>query len=155
VMLLLPRIISKIGLVKTMLLGAVAWPIRYFVFALAPVTWAVLPALTLHGFCFACFIVAGFIYVEKNSPADIRSSAQALYSFVVVGAGRLFGALLAGNVKDIFTNKLPGRLVVEGIEVESRTNWSGLFLVPAVITLICGCLFLFGYKELARAESAS
>jgi nucleoside transporter len=129
---MLPYVLPRWGVRKTLLVGIVAWPIRYFVFAftwplyesLPWMVWLAIASLALHGFCYVFFFVVAFIYTDMVAPADIRSSAQALINLAVLGLGSLIGALFAGELKDAFTS-------------EAGTNYFVVFLVPAVITLLC------------------
>ena len=52
---------------------ALAWPLRYIIFAIGGPTWLVIASLALHGFCYVFFFVAAFIYVDKVAPPDIRA----------------------------------------------------------------------------------
>lgn len=131
---LLPYLITRIGLRKILALGVLAWPARYIIFAIGSPTWLVIASLALHGFCFVFFFVAAFIYVDLVSPKDIRHSAQGLITLVTYGIGNYVGSLFAGKVKDYFT-------------VESVTNWTGVFLVPCVLTILCAFAFLLFFKD--------
>lgn len=139
VMLALPFFIAKLGLRRTILLGIIAWPIRYAIFAMAPnFDWArqlVVPSLALHGFCYVFFFVAGFIYVDKVAPAAIRASAQGLIALVVLGLGRFVGSLIAGTVQGFYTEPAasPGALQL--------VHWDRVFLVPTVLTVAAAILF--------------
>ncbi len=132
----LPYILPRWGVRKTLLVGIVAWPIRYFAFAFtwplyqtAPwMVWVAIASLALHGFCYVFFFVVAFIYTDMVSPPDIRSSAQALINVAVLGLGSLIGALFAGELKEAFT-------------ADGTTNYFIVFLVPAVITLLCAAGF--------------
>ncbi len=132
---LLPWALPRWGVRKTLLVGIVAWPIRYFVFAFTYplyktmpwMVWVSIASLALHGFCYVFFFVVAFIYTDMVAPPDIRSSAQALINVAVLGLGSLIGALFAGELKDAFTN--------------GTTNYFVVFLVPAVITLLCAVAF--------------
>lgn len=137
---MLPYVLPRWGVRKTLLVGIVAWPIRYFVFAftwplyetMPWMVWLSIASLALHGFCYVFFFVVAFIYTDMVAPADIRSSAQALINLAVLGLGSLIGALFAGELKDMFTS-------------DAGTDYFVVFLVPAVITLLCavalGALF--------------
>jgi len=59
---LLPILISKIGIRKILVLGVLAWPARYIIFAIGAPKWLVIASLALHGFCFVFFFVAAFIF---------------------------------------------------------------------------------------------
>jgi MFS family permease len=139
VMLALPFFIRAIGLRKTILIGIIAWPIRYMIFTLAPtMEWArnlVVPSLALHGFCYVFFFVAGFIYVDKVAPAEIRASAQALIALVILGLGRWVGSLVAGFVQGANTVKS----TVAG--QPDMVHWDKVFLVPTILTVLAAILF--------------
>ena len=131
---LLPLLLPKMGIRKTMVVGILAWPIRYIVFALCathPNLYPlVLASLTLHGFCYVFFFTVGFIYVDRVAPPDIRSSAQSLIALVVLGVGAVVGAKFTGWIGDMFTN-----------QATQVTDWRGVFLVPCALTIVCAILF--------------
>ncbi len=147
---MLPAVLPLWGVRKTMLLGIFAWPARYAVFALAwafyqtaPWTvWLAVAALALHGFCYVFFFVVAFIYTDSVAPRDVRSSAQALINVAVLGFGMLIGGFFAGWLKDFFT--------VDGV-----TNYTFVFLVPTVITILAGLAFAVLFREKPAGEAAS
>lgn len=149
VMLLLAPALKRLGMRWTLLLGILAWPVRYGIFAIGEPTWLVIAAQSLHGVCYAFFFVAGMIAVERLAQKDIRASAQGLLIFATNGLGMLLGSLLAGRVYDFFA--LP----------EGGHDWARIFLVPIVITLAAGIAFvqLFDEKryqaDSARIEQAA
>ncbi len=126
--------LKRYGMRRTLALGVVAWPIRYVIFAIGTPAWLVIASLALHGFCYVFFFVAAFIYVDKVAPADIRASAQSMIAIVALGFGRFLGSLFAGKIQEVFTS-------------ETGTNWTGVFLVPCVLTLICALAFLLFFRE--------
>jgi predicted MFS family arabinose efflux permease len=136
--LLLPYLIRKTSIRKILALGVLAWPLRYIIFAVGTPPWLVIASLALHGFCFVFFFVAAFIYVDTVAPKDIRHSAQSLITLVTYGIGNYIGSLFAGKVQSVFT--------AEGV-----TNWTGVFLVPVALTVICALAFLLFFKD-PRAE---
>ncbi len=131
----LPRFLPKFGIRKVMTMGIIAWPLRYAVFAIGGPTWLVIASLALHGFCYVFFFTAAFIYVDEIAPKDIRHSAQSLITLTVIGFGMYFGSLFAGWVQTLFTS------------AEYGTNWTGVFLVPFFLTLLCALAFLVFFKE--------
>jgi MFS family permease len=137
--LLLPYLIKRIGLRKILVLGVLAWPLRYIIFAFGSPSWLVVASLALHGFCFVFFFVAAFIYVDIVAPSDVRHSAQSLITLVTYGFGNYVGSLFAGKVQSHFTS--------EGI-----TNWTGVFIVPVILTVLCALAFLLFFKD-KRADS--
>jgi nucleoside transporter len=147
--LMLPAVLPMWGVRKTMLLGIFAWPARYAVFALAwamhqqaPWTvWLAVASLALHGFCYVFFFVVAFIYTDMVAPRDVRSSAQALINVAVLGVGMLIGGFFAGWLKDFFT---------EG----GVTNYTMVFLVPTVITVLAGIAFALLFRGKPAGEVA-
>jgi nucleoside transporter len=131
---LLPIFIKKYGLRNVLVIGVLAWPIRYIIFAIGTPSWLVIASLALHGFCFVFFFTAAFIYVDTIAPPDIRHSAQSLITFATYGIGNYVGAFFAGWVQDHFTS---GGVV----------NWTGVFLVPCALTILCAVAFLFFFKD--------
>jgi MFS family permease len=102
-----------------------------FLFAYGPMfpTDLQLPAIILgvsmHGFCFGCFIFVAFMVVDEECSADVRASAQSLFNLVIVGIGIIVGSLIAGKVAEIST-------------VDGDMNYTKLFSYPMWAAL--GCL---------------
>jgi nucleoside transporter len=130
---LLPYLISRIGIRKILVIGILAWPARYIIFAIGRPSWLVIASLALHGFCFVFFFAAAFIYVDVVSPKDIRHSAQSLITLVTYGIGNAIGSPFAGWIHDHFTTN--------GV-----TNWTSVFLVPCVLTILCAFIFLLLFR---------
>jgi nucleoside transporter len=139
--LLLPKILPKYGIKKTMTLGVLAWPVRYIIFVIGTPAWLVIASLSLHGFCYVFFFTAAYIYVDTVAPADIRASAQSLIAVIILGFGNFLGANFSGWIKDLFTK-------------DDITNWRNVFLVPTVLTLLCAVAFVALFKEKKAAAAA-
>ena len=131
---LLPYFMTKFGIRRTLAVGVVCWPIRYIIFAIGSPAWLVIASLSLHGFCYVFFFTAAFIYVDMVAPEDIRASAQSLIALVTLGIGNYIGSLFAGWIRDFFTT-------------EAVTNWTGVFIVPCVLTILCAIAFMLFFKE--------
>lgn len=150
---LLPYALPKWGVRNTMLLGIIAWPIRYAVFAITWATyqsapwmvWVSIASLALHGFCYVFFFVVSFIYTDMVAPKDIRSSAQALINFAVLGVGLIIGGFFAGWLKEVFSSQVGGTVT---------TNYTGVFLVPTVITVIAAIAFALLFRENNQKQAA-
>lgn len=131
---LLPKLLPIMGIRKTMVVGILAWPIRYVIFALGALhpelKWLVIASLTLHGFCYVFFFTVGFIYVDEVAHSDIRASAQGLIALVVLGVGSYMGTIFTGKIQDAFTNA-----------ATNSTDWFKVFLVPCVLTILCAIVF--------------
>jgi len=131
---LLPYLIIRIGIRNILVIGILAWPARYIIFAIGRPAWLVIASLALHGFCFVFFFAAAFIYVDIVAPRDIRHSAQSLITLVTYGWGNYLGSLFAGWVHDLFTRN-------------GATDWTSVFLVPCALTVLCAIVFLLFFKE--------
>lgn len=130
----LPLLLPRLGVRWCLLLGLVAWPLRYLVFALREPLWLVVASLGLHGFGFAFFFIVAFMYIDRVAPKDIRGSAQGLATFVTYGLGLFLGSLFCGWVKDHFTR--------DGV-----TDWTGVFMVPTAITAVCAVAHAIWFRE--------
>ncbi len=131
---LLPKVLPKNGIKKTMTLGILAWPLRYIIFVIGGPPWLIIASLSLHGFCYVFFFTVAFIYVDMIAPADIRASAQSLISVVILGIGSFLGSIFSGWIRDQFT-------------AGETTNYRNVFLVPMVLTLLCAVLFVSLFRE--------
>ena len=125
----LPKMLKNWGIRGTMMVGILAWPLRYAVFAVGGPLWLVLASLSLHGLCYVCFFTASYIYVDEIAPVDVRASAQGLIAYVLLGAGLVVGSWFAGFVSDMF-------------RVGTEVDYSKVFLVPLVLTVLCAGLFV-------------
>jgi nucleoside transporter len=139
---LLPIAIRKFGMRTTMVIGTLAWALRYFIFATKLVI-PVIASLTLHGIGFAFVFVTSYFYIDRVAPKDIRGSAQSMFTLVTLGVGNYLGSILSGKLQDGFTTVVNGANVV---------NWPMIFIVPAVLTLLSAIGFQLFFKEPKMAE---
>lgn len=139
--LLLSYALRNWGVRKTMALGTIAWPLRYVVFALAPLgplavmKPLVIASLTLHGLGYTLFFVASQVYVDMVAPKHIRASAQSLLALVTLGIGTWLGVQFTGLMMDYFK------------PAEAIGNWTPFFLVPCALTVACAVAFLLFFKD--------
>ena len=100
-MLLMPLFFARLGVKWMLLVGMLAWVVRYAFFAGAAAhgtRWMILGGILLHGICYDFFFVTGQIYVDKKAPVAIRGQAQGFLVLVTLGLGMLIGALVAGKL---------------------------------------------------------
>jgi MFS family permease len=123
VLAMLGWILSRSGYKWTLFLGCVAYCLRFGIFAVAgeETRWLEAAAMVLHGFCYACFFAASFIYVERVASPDIRHSVQTAYGIIILGAG----PVLAGVY-----NEWLDRF---GAPSAQGGDWSSLWLTQAAI----------------------
>lgn len=125
--------IKKLGIRKTMLIGILAWPIRYLLFCI-PNLPVIVASLTLHGFGYAFFFVTSQIYVNMKAKDDMRASAQAMLTFFTLGIGNYLGTLFTGFIWDYFT-------------VAGQTIWWKFFLIPAGLCLAMALVFILFFRD--------
>jgi nucleoside transporter len=144
-MLLLPFAYRKWGVKNILIIGLVAWIIRFlfFGFGAADVSvWMLYTAIILHGVCYDFFFVTGFIYTDQKATSNIKSQAQSLITIATYGIGMYIGSKVAGIVKDMYT-------APDGI-----TNWTSVWLVPAGIAFVVLIIFILFFRERKEIKQA-
>ena len=79
--LLLPIFLKRYGIKITLIVGMLAWVIRYILFAYGDVgetSWMLIFGVILHGICYDFFFVSGQIYTDNKAGDQFKSSAQGL-----------------------------------------------------------------------------
>jgi nucleoside transporter len=127
--LFLPLLLPRIGFRWALVIGVVAWPIRYVIFAIMRPVWLVILSLMFHGLGYTFFFFVGQMYVDKTASLDIRASAQALIAVVTLGFGNFIGTQITGVVMDFFKK-------------DGHFQWRPIFLVPCVLTVVCALAFV-------------
>ena len=143
----LPICLQKLGMRKTLVIGTFAWPLRYFVFAAYKFVGLPLVVFSLmfHGIGYAFVFVTSYIYIDRVAPRDIRGSAQSLMTLLTLGVGNYLGTLFSGWLKDHYTTNTPDPVHIG--QTISTVYWPSVFMVPALLTLLCGVAFWFTFKE--------
>ncbi|HOC74200.1 MAG TPA: MFS transporter, partial [Candidatus Hydrogenedentes bacterium] len=141
----------KVGVKWMLVMGMLSWSLRYFLMMGDPgpgyVMWIL--AIIVHGFCYGFFFTAGQVYVGKVAPQSIQASAQGFIALITFGLGQGLGSKISGKIMDMHTSN-----VVTNDTVTSVTNWSQVWLVPAVVSLVAGVLFAVLFK-VVPAEGAA
>lgn len=136
-MVLMPLFFVRLGLKKMLLVGMLAWVLRYILFALGDPgagVWMLYGGILLHGICYDFFFVSGQIYVDRKAGPEIRASAQGFITLITYGVGIGLGSVLSGQIVDLFT--------VDGVK-----NWQMIWLIPAVFSLLVSILFVSIFKD--------
>lgn len=97
----MPLFVAWLGLKRVVALGMLAWGLRYLCFA-CPDFHVALLGLALHGFCYSFFYVGSYMYFDQRAPAELKSSAQSLITFLLVGVGMFLGSLGGGQMMEMF-----------------------------------------------------
>ncbi|TPN82273.1 MFS transporter [Aquimarina algicola] len=132
-MLLLPFFFKKFGFKKTLLVGMLAWTVRYVLFAYGnagELTFTLLIGIALHGICYDFFFVSGQIYTDSKAGEKFKSAAQGLITLATYGLGMLIGFYVAGKITD-------ANVISEG-----QHNWKNIWIFPAIFA--SAVLLLFG-----------
>ncbi len=139
-MLILGKVLAKLGWKWTMIFGVVGHAARFAVFAFLPDSQPVIIAVqVLHGICYAFFFAAVYIFVDEVFPKDVRSSAQGLFNLLILGCM---------VVASFFFVAVKEHLTVEGV-----TDWHQLFLVPTGLALLGIVLMAFFFRPPTRGPA--
>lgn len=142
-MLLLPWFLRTMGMKGVLALGMLCWGVRYLLFAVSAGKDDLYPlaflGILLHGICFDFFFAAAFIYVDKRAPADIRPSAQALFTFLTYGLGMFIGNVVGGQ--------LAGALTTKTADGADAMDWTTFWYVPAAGVLVSLAAFLVLFRS--------
>ncbi len=172
-MALMPLIVLKLGVKRMLLVGMMAWVLRYGLFALGAgdkVFWMIILGIVLHGICYDFFFVVGQIYVDGAASHKIRAQAQSFYVLVTQGVGMLIGAQVVGWLvaRSTTTVDVPlaqnvvsatqGNVTVADIqtitEAATTMNWFefwGILALSALFIVVFFWIFFKDKKAEARA----
>lgn len=137
-LLLLPLFFNRFGFKKTILVGMLAWAIRYVLFAYGnagDLTFMLLIGIALHGICYDFFFVSGQIYTDSKAGEQHKSAAQGLITLATYGVGMLIGFAVAGKITD--TYKL----------TDETLDYKMVWLIPAGIAFAVFLIFALLFKD--------
>jgi nucleoside transporter len=140
----IPFLFNRIGVKKMLLLGMIAWILRYVCFAHGNTTtseWMLYAGIILHGICYDFFFVTGYMYTEKKAGQKFKNAAQGLFTFATYGVGMFIGTWFSGYIVD--------RYNTNGVH-----DWTKIWYVPAVIALGVLIYFIIFFRE-KKAASAN
>jgi nucleoside transporter len=136
-MLLLPLFLKRYGMKATLLMGMVAWAVRYAFFSFGDASqleWLLLVGIALHGPCYDFFFVSGQIYTDTRAGQERQAAAQGLITLATYGVGMLVGFSAAGVVTDRYA-------------MTGGHDWVTIWACPAVFALAVAVLFLSSFRN--------
>ena len=127
--------LKRLGFHRLITIGILAYAMRYAIFGTVflPV-WIIVLSQGLHGFCYAFFFAAAYIYVDKIADHDVRHSAQTVFGIIILGGGPVIGGWLSGFLQLNYTN--------EGV-----FDFSIFWYTLSAIGLITAIIFFFLFEE--------
>ena len=136
----IPFFYKKYGIKTVVLISMIAWVFRFGFFGIGSPEGVglgfLIASMVIYGMAFDFFNISGSMYVEEETPENVRSSAQGLFALTTGGLGPILGAYSSGYIVDIFTEN-------------STKDWSSIWFVFAVYAFVIGVAFglLFKYKH--------
>ena len=137
-MLLLPFFFNKFGFKKTILIGMLAWSIRYLLFAYGNAgefAFMLILGIALHGICYDFFFVSGQIYTDTKAGEKYKSAAQGLITLATYGIGMLIGFYTAGKIADMY------------LLTDNTHEWETIWVYPGGFAFVVFVLFALFFKN--------
>lgn len=137
-LLLLPVFFKKFGFKITILVGMLAWAIRYALFAYGnanELSFMLITGIILHGICYDFFFVSGQIYTNAKAGIKYKSAAQGLITLATYGVGMLIGFKVAGLITDAYKIS------------ENTFDWKMIWIIPAGIAFLVFLLFAIFFSD--------
>jgi nucleoside transporter len=146
-MFLIPVFLNTFGMKSTLLIGMLAWAVRYVLFAFGDAhgfAFMLIIGIALHGVCYDFFFVSGQIYTDSKAGASHKAAAQGLITLATYGVGMLVGFWAAGLIDDRFATG-------------AVHDWHSIWLYPAGFAALVFVLFaaLFRNETVSYARSAA
>jgi nucleoside transporter len=136
-LLALPVFFSRFGFKKTILVGMLAWALRYVLFAFGnagDLSFMLIIGIALHGVCYDFFFVSGQIYTNSKAGEQHKSAAQGLITLATYGVGMLIGFKIAGMITDAY-------------KTETGSDYKMVWLIPAAIAAAVFLLFAISFRD--------
>jgi nucleoside transporter len=136
-MLLMPLFLKRLGMKATLLVGMLAWAVRYVLFAYGnagELVFFLLTGIALHGVCYDFFFVSGQIYIDSKAGPQIKAAAQGLITLATYGVGMLIGFWAAGWITDHY--------LVGGMH-----DWRSIWMLPAAFAMAVFVIFALTFRN--------
>jgi len=143
-LLLIPVFFVRFGFKKTILVGMIAWAIRYVLFAYGngdDLSFMLILGIALHGICYDFFFVSGQIYTNSKAGEKYKSAAQGLITLATYGIGMLIGFAVAGWITDNYKT------------AEGTIDWQMVWIIPAGIAFVVFLIFALLFQDNDKAQN--
>ncbi len=140
---LMPVFFVRFGIKQMLLIGMLAWVLRYLLFAYGNVDnnlWMLYAGIILHGICYDFFFVTGQIYTDQKAGKAVRSSAQGLITLATYGLGMYIGFYVAG-------------MIVDQNAINTGHNWNKIWIFPCLFAAGISLMFFVFFKEKAKVKT--
>lgn len=147
--LLIPFFLKRIGIKGVMLMSMFAWVLRFGFFGLGDTgsgLWLLVLSCIVYGIAFDFFNVSGGLYVDKQTPSHLRSSAQGLFMIMTNGLGATIGTLSAQAVVNHFVFSQP-------TPEAQHAGWTTCWFIFAGYALVVGVLFWIIFRDIKPGPS--
>ncbi|WP_354292198.1 MFS transporter [Sphingomonas sp. PvP055] len=142
----MPWLYRRFGVKPLLLVGMMAWALRYALFAIGDGgsgLWAVYLGVALHGVCYDFFFVAGAIYTGTiATPKGVNAQAQGMLTLFTYGVGMLLGSQIGA----LLYAQLPA--------TPDIADWHSMWWYPAIAAACIAVLFQLTFKDNSRARTA-
>jgi nucleoside transporter len=140
---LMPFFFKRFGVKQMLLIGMLAWVIRYLLFTYGDMgsgTILLYGGILLHGICYDFFFVTGQIYTDQKAGEKVRSSAQGLITLATYGVGMYIGFWLAGEIVGKYAiTDAAGKVI--------NHQWKSIWIFPCLFATGVALLFFVFFKN--------
>lgn len=122
-----------------MFISMMAWVLRFGLFAYGNPgdgLWMIILSCIVYGMAFDFFNISGSLFVETQSDASIRASAQGLFMMMTNGIGAVLGSSISGWVIEKYFTF-----------TDNSKDWHGIWISFASYALLVAILFLILFKH--------
>ena len=142
----IPFFLRRFGIKIVMLFSMIAWVLRFAFFGIGDPNPSgglifLVSSMIVYGMAFDFFNISGSLFVEKETPSNIRASAQGLFMMITNGFGAIMGGLGSGWIVDYFTTN--------GVK-----DWPSIWFSFAGYALLIAVIFplVFKYRHIPEGD---